>query len=50
MSDDNKDDDFNQHNVIMMVKQVPKTSPLFACMNELHKLIYKMEWEMLSKE
>ena len=45
MSNDNNDDDVNQCNIIMMVKQVPKTSPSFTRMNELHELVHKMEWE-----
>ena len=45
MSYDNNDDDFNEHNEIMLVKQVPKLSPSFAHTNDLHELIHNMEWE-----
>ena len=45
MSNVNNDDEFNQDNVIMMVKEIPTTSPTFTCTNELHNLIHKMEWE-----
>ena len=45
MSNDNNDDEFNQCNIIMMVKQVPKMSPSFMCMNESHDLTHKNEWE-----
>ena len=49
MSDENKDDEFNQFNVIMTVKQVLEISPSFACVNNLHELIHKMEWENVIK-
>ena len=46
MSNVNTDDYFNQCNIIMMVKEIPITSPTFTCLNELHNLIYKMEWKI----
>ena len=45
MSNDDDDEEFNQCNVIVMVKKVPKMSPSFTCMNELHNLVHKNEWE-----
>ena len=49
MPDENKDDEFNQCNSIMTVKQVLETSPSFTCVNNLHELIHKMEWENVIK-
>ena len=49
MSDENKDDEFNQFNIIMTVKQVLEISTSFTCVNNLHELIHKMEWENVIK-
>ena len=45
MSDDDKDDEFYKHNIIMTVKQLPEMSTSFACVNKSHELICNMEWE-----
>ena len=44
MSYENKEDEFNQNNIIMVVKKVPKISPSFTFINELNELINQMEW------
>ena len=45
MSYEDEEDEFNQRNVVMEVKEVPKIHSSLACTNELVELINKMEWK-----
>ena len=44
MSYEDQEDEFNQCNIIVVVKKVPKISPSFTFTNELNELINKIEW------
>ena len=45
MSYEDGEDEFNQHNVVMEVKQVPKIHSSFTYSNELVELINNVEWK-----